>query len=97
MVRSRAPATAGADARDSISGSDLSNSSEACGIVGSGSNDLTGTSPVDSGATLKADTWTLSESGPSGYTASQWVCVGGTQSGSTISVGLAGEPAISTW
>ena len=46
---------------------------------GTGANDLSGSSPVDSGATLQADTWTLSEVGPAGYTASAWTCVGGTQ------------------
>jgi Prealbumin-like fold domain len=58
---------------------------------GSGSNDLTGTSPVDSGAGLKADTWALSESGPAGYSASAWNCVGGNQNGANISVGIGGE------
>ncbi len=58
---------------------------------GSGSNDLSGTSPVDSGATLKADTWTLSETTQAGYTASAWVCTGGTQNGNQITVGLGGE------
>jgi len=59
---------------------------------GTGSNDISGTTPVDSGATLQADTFTLSESGgPSGYAASSWVCVGGTQVGSTIMLGLGQE------
>ena len=44
---------------------------------GAGSNDLSGTSPVDSGAGLKADTWTLSETAVFGYSASAWSCVGG--------------------
>ena len=58
------------------------------GVTG---NNLSGTSPVDSGATLKADTWALSESGPAGYTASDWSCVGGSQSGSNITVGIGGS------
>jgi Prealbumin-like fold domain len=58
---------------------------------GSGSNDLTGTSPVDSGAGLQTDTWALSESGPAGYSASAWNCVGGNQNGANISVGIGGE------
>ena len=62
---------------------------------GTGSNDLSGTSPVDSDDTLLADTWALSETGPAGYTASAWVCVGGTQSGSTITL-VAGEEATCT-
>lgn len=58
---------------------------------GTGSNDLSGTSPVDSGAGLIADTWALSETPLAGYTASDWVCVGGTQNGSNITVGIGGE------
>jgi hypothetical protein len=58
---------------------------------GDGSNDLSGTSPVDSGATLKADTWTLSETMVAGYAAGDWACVGGTQAGNTIRVGVGGE------
>ena len=58
---------------------------------GTGSNDLSGTSPVDSGAGLQADTWALSETSVSGYTASAWSCVGGTQNGSNITVGIGGE------
>ncbi len=55
---------------------------------GTGSNDLSGTSPVDSGATLKADTFALSETNPGGYTAGNWVCAGGTQNGSNITLGI---------
>ena len=58
---------------------------------GTGSNDLSGTSPVDSGAGLQADTWALSETSVAGYTASAWSCVGGTQNGSNITVGIGGE------
>ena len=58
---------------------------------GTGSNDLSGTSPVDSGGTLQADTWALSETSPAGYSASAWDCVGGTQNGSNITVGIGGE------
>jgi hypothetical protein len=58
---------------------------------GTGTNDLSGTTPVDSGAGLLADTWALSETSVYGYTASAWVCVGGTQSGSNITVGIGGE------
>ncbi len=39
-------------------------------------NVVTGTSPVHSAVTLKADTFVLSESGPAGYAASAWVCEG---------------------
>ena len=58
---------------------------------GADANDLSGTSPVDSGAGLLADTWALSETSVAGYTASAWSCVGGTQSGSNITVGIGGE------
>jgi uncharacterized repeat protein (TIGR01451 family) len=56
---------------------------------GTGSNDLSGTSPVSSGdiyGTLKADTFTLSETGPAGYAAGAWVCIGGTQVGNQITI-----------
>ncbi len=55
---------------------------------GTGSNDLSGTSPVDSGAGLLADTFELSENSVAGYSASDWVCVGGTQNGANITLGL---------
>jgi len=59
---------------------------------GTGTNDLSGTSPVDSGTGLKADTWALSETNVYGYTASAWVCVGGTQGDAThITLGIGGE------
>ena|GEM_PF-1694794 len=58
---------------------------------GAGANDLTGTSPVDSDATLQADTFALSETNVSGYSASDWVCVGGQQSDSNITVGIGQE------
>ncbi|MFA6390984.1 MAG: SdrD B-like domain-containing protein, partial [Patescibacteria group bacterium] len=41
---------------------------------GTGTNDISGTSPVDSDATLKADTFALSESSLAGYTAGSWDC-----------------------
>src|SRR5206468_2927139 len=54
---------------------------------GTGTNDLTGATPVDSGPFLQSDTWALSESGPANYSASAWDCVGGTQNGANITVG----------
>ncbi len=56
---------------------------------------LSGSTPVDSGASFVAGTYTLGESGPSGYTASDWSCSGGTQDGADITVGL-GESATCT-
>mgnify|MGYP000859424426 CR=1 FL=1 len=54
-------------------------------LTGSGA---TGETDVVSGDTFKAGTYTLSESGPTGYSASDWVCVGGIQNGNNITVGL---------
>ena len=49
----------------------------ATGTGGSPTN-LSGTTPVSSGGTFKADTYTLAESGgPSGYTPSTWSCTNG--------------------
>src|SRR5262249_19135879 len=58
---------------------------------GTGTNALSGTSPVDSGASLKADTFALSETTVAGYSAGSWSCVGGTQDGSNVTVGIGGE------
>jgi len=64
--------------------------------AGSSPTNLTGTTPVDSSTTFKVDTYTLAESGaPAGYTAGLWVCVGGAQIGSAVSVAL-GESATCT-
>ncbi|CAN5685646.1 hypothetical protein BH24ACT5_BH24ACT5_12890 [soil metagenome] len=44
--------------------------------TGGSSTNLSGPTPVDSGSTFKADTYTLAETGgPSGYTAGSWSCV----------------------
>ena len=64
-------------------------------LSAAGTTPLSGTTPVDSGATFSAGTYALSESGPAGYTASAWVCVGGTQNGSNITVAL-GQSATCT-
>ena len=64
---------------------------------GTGTNDLSGISPVDSDATLDVDTFVLSETSPAGYTKSDWVCVGGTYAKNaqtlveTINLGLGQE------
>ncbi len=52
----------------------------------------TGTGAVTD-ATVEAGTYDLAETGPAGYSASDWVCVGGTQQGASITVPLAGEAA----
>jgi len=61
-----------------------------------GPTSIWGMDPVDSGPTFAAGTYALSETdGPAGYTPSSWVCVGGTQVGSSITVGL-GQSATCT-
>jgi hypothetical protein len=67
---------------------------------GTGTNDFSGTSPVDSTSIpppgLLADTFALSETNLTNYTPSDWVCVGGgTQTGSNITLGI-GEEATCT-
>ncbi|MBP8979015.1 choice-of-anchor K domain-containing protein [Candidatus Dojkabacteria bacterium] len=57
-----------------------------------------GDADVVSGETFQAGTYTLSEEGKegvdvSGYTASDWECIGGVQNGSTIKLGV-GEEAV---
>jgi hypothetical protein len=55
-----------------------------------------GDADVMSDASFDQGTYTLSEStGPSGYIASAWSCVGGTQNGSSVTLGL-GESATCT-
>src|SRR5439155_1143694 len=62
--------------------------------AGAAPTNLSGSTPVNSTDTFKADTYTLSESGPSDYTASDWSCVlTGTEtsvpvSDSKVTVGL---------
>jgi hypothetical protein len=48
---------------------------------------VTGSSAV-TGVTVNAGTYTLSESGPSGYGASEWVCTAGTLAGSQLTLAL---------
>jgi hypothetical protein len=55
-------------------------------LTASGPTPLSGAGGATSGASFSAGTYALSEAGPSGYTASAWVCVGGTQTGSTIAL-----------
>ncbi len=58
----------------------------------SGPGEDTQDGDVFSPETLVQGTYTLSESGPSGYRASAWTCTGGVQNGNQITVGL-GETA----
>jgi parallel beta-helix repeat protein len=64
-------------------------------LTAAGPTPLSGTTPVNSGPGFSAGIYTLSESGPGGYTAGAWNCVGGTQNTNTITVGL-GESATCT-
>ena len=63
---------------------------------GTGSNDISGDGGAISDGSLLADTFALSEStGPAGYTAGSWSCVGGTQNGANITLAL-GQSATCT-
>lgn len=64
-------------------------------LTASGPTPVTGTggSAAITGRTVSAGTYNLSEaltspSGPSGYTASAWVCTGGTQNGAAVTIAL---------
>ncbi len=51
-------------------------------LTATGPTGFSGAGPsVSNGASFDAGTYALSESGPAGYTASAWVCAGGTQDG----------------
>ena len=43
---------------------------------------------VSSGRSFDSGSYNLSEAGPAGYAASDWVCTGGQSDGDTVSVGL---------
>ena len=58
---------------------------------GTGANDLSGTSPVDSGAGLKADTWALSETNVAGYAPATGSASAAPRTASNITVGIGGE------
>lgn len=61
-----------------------------------GPTPISGAGGVISDNTFSAGTYSLSEStGPIGYQASQWVCVGGSQAGDSVSLAL-GESATCT-
>ena len=65
-------------------------------LTAAGPTGFSGTTGVTSDSGFVAGEYDLSESGPAGYVASDWVCVGGTQSdGDTVAVGL-GESATCT-
>ncbi len=63
----------------------------ATGTGGSPTN-LSGSTPVDSGATFKADTYALGETGPTGYTGGAWGCGSATMPDAThVTVPLGGD------
>ncbi len=66
-------------------------------LTATGPTGFSGSGPlVSNGASFDAGTYNLSESNFGGYTASDWVCVGGTQNdGDTVTVGL-GQSAVCT-
>ncbi|MEO9197131.1 MAG: hypothetical protein ABI206_00135, partial [Antricoccus sp.] len=60
----------------------------------SGNGDPTSTGGVNAVAVF-AGTYTLSESGPAGFTPGLWICTGGTQQGDTVTVPLGGKVSCS--
>ncbi|MCL4295825.1 MAG: S8 family serine peptidase [Anaerolineae bacterium] len=65
-------------------------------LSASGPTPISGPGGATSDATFEAGTYDLSETGPAGYSASDWVCTGGTQNDAdTITLGL-GESATCT-
>lgn len=71
-------------------------SASAWTLTAAGPTGFSGVGPtVNNGTSFDAGTYTLSESGPSGYTASSWVCIGGSQEGSSIALSL-GQSATCT-
>ncbi|MBI1754820.1 hypothetical protein HYR65_00875, partial [Candidatus Azambacteria bacterium] len=66
-------------------------------LTATGPTSISGAGATSSDATFSAGTYTLSESGPAGYAASDWVCTGtGTQTAtSTVALAL-GQTALCT-
>jgi hypothetical protein len=55
-------------------------------LSAAGPTPISGAGQVSSGPGFLAGTYTLSETGPAGYTPSPWTCTGGSQSGSQITL-----------
>ncbi|HET8652952.1 MAG TPA: hypothetical protein VFM13_10310, partial [Gaiellaceae bacterium] len=55
-----------------------------------GPTPISGAGGASSGASFDQGTYTLAETSMPGYTAGNWSCIGGTQNGSSITVGLGG-------
>ena len=65
-------------------------------LTAAGPTGFSGVGPsVSNGPSFDAGMYTLSETGPAGYDASPWVCVGGSQSDNKITLGL-GQSATCT-
>jgi hypothetical protein len=64
-------------------------------LTADGPTPISGDGGATSDATFQPGTYTLSETGPAGYDASAWVCVGGSQSDDQITLAL-GESATCT-
>jgi uncharacterized repeat protein (TIGR01451 family) len=64
-------------------------------LTADGPTPIAGAGGASSDGTFSAGTYSLSEDGPAGYSASAWSCVGGSQNGNAITLGL-GESATCT-
>lgn len=63
-------------------------------LTASGPTSISGAGGISSGATFAAGTYTLSETGLSGYTPGSWICTGsGSQVGNQITIGV-GQSAV---
>ncbi len=62
-------------------------------LSAAGPTPISGAGGVSSGPGFLAGTYTLSETGPAGYTPSAWTCTGGTQAGSQITLAV-GDSAV---
>jgi uncharacterized repeat protein (TIGR01451 family) len=64
-------------------------------LTANGPTPISGAGGVSSGAGFSAGTYALSEAGPTTYVASSWTCVGGSQTGASVTLG-SGESAVCT-
>src|SRR5437667_10913536 len=64
-------------------------------VSASGPTPISGAGAVTSGSNFVGGTYTLSESGPGGYSAGSWSCTGGSKNGNQITL-MAGQTATCT-
>ena len=57
-------------------------------LTAAGPTPISGAGGASSGSGFSAGTYTLSESGPSDYSAGTWLCIGGSQNGNQITLAL---------